>query len=91
MDLDSPACGRCRWQKRARFPAINGEQGGADVGIGVYSGPWEGFHKGDTYYPALGAHYCEHPKQPRGLVLTNYSCPNYERPPEIDNQLQLEG
>jgi hypothetical protein len=84
-DISVPECGKCRWQVKLREPARHIGDDGAALGIAVYRGPWPGLDIGDQHYNALGAHYCEHPKQPRGLVLTNYSCINFERAPEIDN------
>jgi hypothetical protein len=91
-DITEPSCGRCRWQKKLTAPRrYVDEKTGPALGVAVYTGPWAGVHIGDQHFDALGAHYCEHPKQPRGLVLTNYHCPNFEYAPEVDAQLQIDG
>ena len=83
-DISEPRCGKCRWQKKASVEGYAGRL--VEIGIRVAQGPWDGVDVDGQHFIALGGHYCEQPKQPRGLVLTNYSCPNFEWAPEVDGQ-----
>lgn len=74
-EISEPSCGKCRWAKRAIGLAFD-----------VFTAPAELRSRGATY---IGAYHCEHPHQPRGLVLTTYSCPNFERPPQIESDLRV--
>lgn len=91
-DISEPRCGKCRWQKKAAIEGYAGRP--MEIGIRVARGPFDGVEIKGQHFIALGGHYCEHPKQPRGLVLTNYACPNFERAPVVDDQsagLPLDG
>lgn len=82
-DISEPRCGQCLWQKKA---TVEGNYYPVEIGIRVATGGWDGVDIKGQHFIALGGHYCENPKQPRGLVLTNYSCPNFEWAPAIDDQ-----
>lgn len=81
MDISEPKCSKCRWHKEALNPR------GGRIGLQL---DHVFYMDGGNAYTSIGAVYCEHTKQPRGLVLTNYSCPNFERAPEVDDQLTIE-
>ncbi|NGP19160.1 hypothetical protein [Devosia aurantiaca] len=83
-DISAPTCSKCRWFKEGKTPP------GGRLGILVQSKGWDGFSgPGGQHFKALGAGYCENVHQPRGLVLTNYACPNFEQTPEVDDQKSI--
>jgi hypothetical protein len=90
-ELSEPTCSKCRWHKVATV-AGDYPDSRQVLGIMVQANGWDGFRSpSGQHFKALGAVYCEHKAQPRGLVLTNYACRNFERPAEVEMQGQLSG
>lgn len=81
-DISEPTCSKCRWHKVATAAGRYIDQR-VVLGIMVAANGWPGIDIGDNHHHSLGGVYCEHEHQPRGLVLTNYACRNFERPPEV--------
>ena len=89
LDISEPSCSKCRWGKQATAMGAYADARTV-IGIRVQGNGWNGIDIAGQHFEALGAVYCEHERQPRGLVLTNYACPNFQLQPVVDQQQRID-
>lgn len=77
---------KCRWFKPATVPSRYRDDAPVRLGGLLID---RGFQIGEQHYDAMGAGFCEHERTPRGLVLNNYVCKDFEWPPVVDDVREI--